>query len=381
MSLYSCSFYSRSNRRRSPYAETSKTGGVLDPGALVNLDGPPKISFSSTQTRAALETRQTTKKRSSQKTNNLRTKNSSSLSSSSLNNSCRFFHGAVPTMVGGAMPGQLQNGASAYYAQQQQQSPQPPGGGQPIPGIPQHHHYQYAGPAGQEPNVINGGNYNRYAQTFSGGGGHQQQLHFGTTNSAPEQPSYLSNQTNGQTQDFVQASAYYRQPQNQRYSIDQAFIDQSTSSAIGYNNNSDGRMYNTNNSIAGMIGAEQLYANASAAAESAAKAFALQQQQQQQQQRQQQQQHVNGSNNGAGTTTSALTGGFHSQPFSSSSGVVYSGNQAAVNNVPLTKQEGFARVSSGLTENSNYSANSRIDPIDLPLDILDEPKTTLESYQ
>ena len=77
------------------------------------------------------------------------------------------------------MPGQLQNGASAYYAQQQQQSPQPPGGGQPIPGIPQHHHYQYAGPAGQEPNVINGGNYNRYAQTFSGGGGHQQQLHFG----------------------------------------------------------------------------------------------------------------------------------------------------------------------------------------------------------
>ena len=284
-------------------------------------------------------------------------------------------------MVGGAIPGQLQNGASAYYAQQQQQSPQPPGGGQPIPGIPQHHHYQYAGPAGQEPNVINGGNYNRYAQTFSGGGGHQQQLHFGGTNSAPEQPSYLSNQTNGQTQDFVQASAYYRQPQNQRYSIDQAFIDQSTSSAIGYNNNSDGRMYNTNNSIAGMIGAEQLYANASAAAESAAKAFALQQQQQQQQQRQQQQQHVNGSNNGAGTTTSALTGGFHSQPFSSSSGVVYSGNQAAVNNVPLTKQEGFARVSSGLTENSNYSANSRIDPIDLPLDILDEPKTTLESYQ
>ena len=68
--------------------------------------------------------------------------------------------------------------------------------------------------------------------------------------------------------------------------------------------------------------------------------------------RQQQQQHVNGNNNGAGTTTSALTGGFHSQPFSSSSGVVYSGNQAAVNNVPLTKQEGFARVSSGLTENS-----------------------------
>ena len=63
MSLYSCSFYSRSNRRRSPYAETSKTGGVLDPGALVNLDGPPKISFSSTQTRAALETRQTTKKK------------------------------------------------------------------------------------------------------------------------------------------------------------------------------------------------------------------------------------------------------------------------------------------------------------------------------
>ena len=124
------------------------------------------------------------------------------------------------------MPGQLQNGASAYYAQQQQQSPQPPGGGQPIPGIPQHHHYQYAGPAGQEPNVINGGNYNRYAQTFSGGGEHQQQLHFGATNSAPEQPSYLSNQTNGQTQDFVQASAYYRQPQNQRYSIDQAFIDQ-----------------------------------------------------------------------------------------------------------------------------------------------------------
>jgi len=48
MSLYSYSFYSRSNRRRSPYAETSKTGGVLDPGALVNLDGPPKISFSST---------------------------------------------------------------------------------------------------------------------------------------------------------------------------------------------------------------------------------------------------------------------------------------------------------------------------------------------
>ena len=52
MSLYSCSFYSRSNRRRSPYAETSKTGGVLDPGALLNLDGPPKISFSSTQTDA-----------------------------------------------------------------------------------------------------------------------------------------------------------------------------------------------------------------------------------------------------------------------------------------------------------------------------------------
>ena len=52
MSLYSYSFYSRSNRRRSPYAETSKTGGVLDPGALLNLDGPPKISFSSTQTDA-----------------------------------------------------------------------------------------------------------------------------------------------------------------------------------------------------------------------------------------------------------------------------------------------------------------------------------------
>ena len=70
------------------------------------------------------------------------------------------------------MPGQLQNGASAYYAQQQQPpgggGQQPPGGGgQPIPGIPQHHHhYQYAGPAGQEPNVINGGNYNRYAQTL-----------------------------------------------------------------------------------------------------------------------------------------------------------------------------------------------------------------------
>ena len=62
MSLYSYSFYSRSNRRRSPYAETSKTGGVLDPGALVNLDGPPKISLSSTQT-PTLETRQTTKKR------------------------------------------------------------------------------------------------------------------------------------------------------------------------------------------------------------------------------------------------------------------------------------------------------------------------------
>ena len=32
--LYSFNF--RSNRRRSPYAETSKTGGVLDPGALLN---------------------------------------------------------------------------------------------------------------------------------------------------------------------------------------------------------------------------------------------------------------------------------------------------------------------------------------------------------
>lgn len=63
MSLYSCSFYSRSNRRRSPYAETSKTGGVLDPGALVNLDGPPKISFSSTQTRAALKRARRQKKK------------------------------------------------------------------------------------------------------------------------------------------------------------------------------------------------------------------------------------------------------------------------------------------------------------------------------
>ena len=281
----------------------------------------------------------------------------------------------------GAVPGQLQNGASAYYAHQQQQQQQPPGGGQqqvgvcqPIPGGPQHqmHQYQYPNSARQEPNVVNG-NYNRYAQTFGGGGGHQQQLHFGATNSAPEQSSYLASQSNGQPQDYVQASTYYGQPQNQRYSIDQAFIDQSNSSAMGYINSSDDRMYNTNNSIAGMIGAEQLYANASAAAESAAKAFAMQQQQQQQQQ-----QNLNGDSNVTGTTA-ALTGGFHSQPFSSNSGVVYSGNQASANNVPQTKQEGFARVPSA--ENSNFSANSRLDTIDLPLDILDEPKTTLESYQ
>ena len=68
------------------------------------------------------------KKRSSQKTNNLRTKKFFFFVFIFFKqNSCRFFHGAVPTMVGGAMPGQLQNGASAYYAQQQQQSPQPPG--------------------------------------------------------------------------------------------------------------------------------------------------------------------------------------------------------------------------------------------------------------
>ena len=283
-------------------------------------------------------------------------------------------------MVGNGMPGQLQNGASAYYGQQQQPpgggGQQPPGGGgQSIPGLPQHHHhYQYAGAAGQEANLVNGGNYNRYAQTI-GGGGHQQQLHFGATNSAPEQASYLSSQANGQPQDYVQASAYYGQAQNQRYSIDQAFIDQSTSSAMGYNNSNDARMYNTNNSIAGMIGAEQLYANASAAAESAAKAFALQQQQQQQQQ-----QDFSANNNGIGSTAVGLTGGFHSQAFSSNSGIVYSGNQA-VNNVPRTKQDGFVRVSSGLTENSNFSANSRLETIDLPLDILDEPKTTLENYQ
>jgi len=257
----------------------------------------------------------------------------------------------------------------------QQQQQQPPGGGQQQVGVcqpigPQHqtHQYQYPNSARQEPNVVNG-NYNRYAQTFGGGGGHQQQLHFGATNSAPEQSSYLASQSNGQPQDYVQASTYYGQPQNQRYSIDQAFIDQSNSSAMGYINSSDDRMYNTNNSIAGMIGAEQLYANASAAAESAAKAFAMQQQQQQ---------NLNGDSNVIGTTA-ALTGGFHSQPFSSNSGVVYSGNQASANHVPQTKQEGFARVPSG--ENSNFSANSRIDAIDLPLDILDEPKTTLESYQ
>ena len=63
MSLYSYSFYSRSNRRRSPYAETSKTGGVLDPGALVNLDGPPKISLSSTQTPALLKRAKRQKKK------------------------------------------------------------------------------------------------------------------------------------------------------------------------------------------------------------------------------------------------------------------------------------------------------------------------------
>ena len=92
MSLYSCSFYSRSNRRRSPYAETSKTGGVLDPGALVNLDGPPKISPSSTKTDAgAWKRARRQKKGSSQKTNNLRTKNSSSLSSSSLNKTVADF--------------------------------------------------------------------------------------------------------------------------------------------------------------------------------------------------------------------------------------------------------------------------------------------------
>lgn len=255
----------------------------------------------------------------------------------------------------------------------QQQQQQPPGGGQQQVGVcqpigPQHqtHQYQYPNSARQEPNVVNG-NYNRYAQTFGGGGGHQQQLHFGATNSAPEQSSYLASQLNGQPQDYVQASTYYGQPQNQRYSIDQAFIDQSNSSAMGYINSSDDRMYNTNNSIAGMIGAEQLYANASAAAESAAKAFAMQQQQ-----------NLNGDSNVIGTTA-ALTGGFHSQPFSSNSGVVYSGNQASANHVPQTKQEGFARVPSA--ENSNFSANSRIDAIDLPLDILDEPKTTLESYQ
>ena len=145
-----------------PICRDFQNGGVLDPGALL---------ISIRKTRVFERNRRRRWKRADTKKGRVkklfeiepdeRKKLRKFLLPNKYNNSCRFFHGAIPNMGGGAMP-QLQNGASAYYAQQQQQS-QPPGGGQqqvgvcqPIPGGPQHHHYQYQYPAGQEPNVING---------------------------------------------------------------------------------------------------------------------------------------------------------------------------------------------------------------------------------
>ena len=127
-------------------------------------------------------------------------------------------------------------------------------------------------------------------------------------------------------------------------------------------------MYSQNNSISGMIGAEQLlYANANSAAEKAAKAFALQQQQQ----------HIHINNNNGHLQQSQQ---YHNSSSSSSNNVVYSANSHLVNNSSSTlrtKQEGFARMPSPFTESSMLGSGSHID---LPFDIIDEPKTTLQDY-
>ena len=191
-------------------------------------------------------------------------------------------------------------------------------------------------------------NYNRYVQPFG---------NFGEPSSAPEATSYLASTLNANAGDYTQTNQYYRE-QNQRYSIDQAFPEQ------------PGFALNRSNSIDHGYGSttainEQLYANvaseaAQTAAINAATAFALQQQQKQ----------------ASNSTGMVQIGHLDGQQKQQKQQQQYGGNNNV--NYNSSKQQGLARVPSELTSTTSSSRNTHID---LPLDILDEPKSQLSDFE